>query len=174
MNLKAVELAVINKWSQTIINEIYREWNIRSTKGNAEATAEIKFLGDGTIVNFVGKGQKAWILEYGKGSLIDADNPYLRDYVTSEIYNQLRPANHTVVKREVGWYSDLDGNMKYSDGINAGRDLEKIGGVFSPQPALHIIRNSVLVFLPEIMLDLADAYAAAILNGLPDVIDIKL
>ena len=94
-------------------------------------------------VTFIASGQKAWILEYGKGSLMDSDNPYLGEYKSNSNWNQYRKGN-AVTGRGAGEYQDLDGNTHYSSGKAIGRNLEAIGKEeYFPSGPLHIIRESI-------------------------------
>lgn len=140
---------VVADIADKIVEDVKREWEMYpSVKGKAICDSNIKEFAMGELLlNVFGEGQKAWILEYGKGSnMDDKDNPYLDDYwYNDDIINPLR-VRPLMVGRPEGEYTDLDGNEHYSTGKMAGlivesRDKES---PFYPQEALHTIRQACI------------------------------
>ena len=160
--------AVIDKWSHKITQDIEREWsNYPNITFRANADNTIVITGDMIISTIFGEGGKAWLLEYGKGSLMDTDNPYLSEYKGSLLWNPMR-VNNDITGRPQGDYQDIDGNTKYSSGKNVGKSLEswaKSQGKeeYMPQEAMHIIRNAVEFALPFILDDIADVVGEEII-----------
>ncbi len=69
------------------------------------------------VRDILASGQKAWILEFGRGSLMEtssAENPWLDEYVESSDFNKWRKGNaFAITGREKGSkYYDLDGKGK--------------------------------------------------------------
>ena len=111
-------------------------------------------------------GQKAWIAEYGKGSLMEKStelNPYLSDYLASSNFNKNRLADDlAIMGRPKGVYKDLDGNEYSSSGSAECVNLEdwwssrhinlrgrnnrlKIDGYFyTPSPAYYVLKRALL------------------------------
>lgn len=91
-------------------------------------------------------GQKAWILEHGKGSLMDneSENPGLADYKASDLWNSER--ENTEVRTRSGVYTDLDGNVQVGSGIGGkhGLNAEKLSGqAVKALPGQHIIKRNI-------------------------------
>ena len=63
------------------------------------------------IAHIEASGGLAWILEFGSGSKMDLDNPYLSEYMGNRtIFNNWRPMSLEIATREAGTYTD---NGKY-------------------------------------------------------------
>ena len=95
----------------------------------------------------VAMGQKAWILEYGRGSLMEsssAENPWLDEYVSSPNFNKWRKTHgFAITGREKGEYFDLDGTPLKSTGTLMGVNLEEWHSTkeYYPIPPLKIIQT---------------------------------
>lgn len=151
MNL-AVELnAVLDRHAIAICEDIEREWGNQSQEGRAEVHQVTDMLASAIQTSIIASGQKAWILEYGKGSLMDLDNPYLDEYKASDNYNPYRKYNE-IAGRPAGEYYDLDGNIHYSSGKAIGRNLEKIGKEeYRASEPLHLIHEAIQEQIPFIL-----------------------
>lgn len=147
MNKKPIEQA-LQKYGSKIVSDIRRSWDsLPSIKGNSEVDFKIVSNTDDTIVGRVeASGQKAWIAEFGKGSLMDneAYNPYLSQYKRNpKRWNKLRKG-HFVTGRPKEPYVDLDNNIHYPSGRLAGRNLERTGiDDYAPSKPYHVIHNIV-------------------------------
>lgn len=100
-------------------------------------------------------GQRAWIAEYGKGSLMEtraSENPFLEDYVSGRIrdadgnplFNKDRLAHaFAIVGREHGYYYDIDGRRYHSHGNLAGKVIESFNNqpLIKPYPAQKVIKR---------------------------------
>lgn len=148
----------LDKTAQRDCKEIKKQWNDqKKIQGNAEIKYDIVPTDNGTKIAFKGSGQKAWISEFGKGSLMDRENenPYLKDYKNSSQWNPKRNRNgYSVRGRPEGSYTDLDGNKQESSGKAAkgsyGLNLEKglkphtDDAKYEPIKGEHIMRNVIL------------------------------
>jgi hypothetical protein len=90
---------------------------------------------------------EAWLEEFGKGSMMAEDNPYIGEYRNSAYWNSLRSGN-TVVGREAGDYLGLDGKQHTSTGGMAGLDLEQYSATtgdleYAPSPPTYFIRDAI-------------------------------
>jgi hypothetical protein len=79
--------------------------------------------------------------EWGRGSKLDLDNPYLDEYKGSSLWNPAR-TDTTIRSRSRGWYTNFFGERVYSGSNIAGIDLEKLGDKFSPQPPSHALQTA--------------------------------
>lgn len=84
MNKEKVEQALAT-YGNRLCKEISRTWDsLRSVDGEANINFSIINSNDKntTIGRIEATGQKAWLIEYGKGSLMadETDNPYLHKY----------------------------------------------------------------------------------------------
>ncbi len=100
-------------------------------------------------------GPWATMDEWGKGSLLDFDNPALADYITSEYWNPLRGnrpggLDTAIVGRLAGPYKNIFGKTKVSSGKLAGRNLEKMAEEgklrnpedYLPKPPSHAMQRA--------------------------------
>lgn len=152
MNL-AVELnAVLDRHAIAICEDIEREWGNQSQEGRAEVHQVTDMLASAIQTSIIASGQKAWILEYGKGSYMDKDNPFLDEYLASDNINQFRLHNNSypIMGRSKGVYYDLDGNPHESSGKMAGLNLEGREG-FEPSEPLHLIHEAIQEQIPFIL-----------------------
>ena len=137
----------IQKYGENVCKEVKKQWdNLSSIDGNSEINFEIdeNKTENSIIGRFSATGQKAWIAEYGKGSKLDKNNAYLKQYQNSSRYNPLRQQDGTIVGRPLGMYLDLDNNPHISTGKLAGRNLEKTGiKEFKPIRPYKVIDNTI-------------------------------
>ena len=153
----------VNAYAREVKVRVKEEWSrYESDLGKAKITvtpALIKADTEGMIVQAIhATGQKAWLLEYGRGSLMEtrsAENPWLDEYVSSKQFNKWRMANaFAITGREKGsQYYDLDGRGRdgvvhgvpfVSTGTLKGVNLEKdwhSTKSYTPLPPRRIIQT---------------------------------
>lgn len=128
-------------------------------------------------------GQKAWITEFGKGSLMDtsgSENPFLDDYINSAQFNKDRKGHAlAVVGRPKGAYTDLDGNTHVSSGNLSGVVIEDMatsqGYPYSPIRGKHVIEtviNEDIEMLQNEIQELAADILMKLLQEFPKELDI--
>ena len=158
---KKVNTRVENKWAAQ-----------KGIKGRAKAYAPKMSIPTPSIIEATLSydGQKAWISEFGKGSLTDTskDNEWLDRYKNSASFNpaRLKPLNSatkqlSVVSRKPGEsYRDLDGhihtatdkfpregfNLEWWAARSRGKPYRK---GFKPLPPLHTVHDEVKATTPE-------------------------
>lgn len=167
-NLKDGVRRVISKYIRAAKDNVRTEWQKMNTiDGEAHILSTQKPQQTNDAVSYIVEawGQKAWIAEYGKGSLMDksSENPYLSDYLASSNFNKNRLADGlAIMGRPKGVYKDLDGNVYTSSGSAEWVNLEdwwssrhinlrgrnnrlKIDGYFyTPSPAYHVLKKALL------------------------------
>jgi len=69
----------------------------------------------------------AWAVmdEWGTGSLMDLQNPFLDDYWNSDLWNPAR-RDTAIRTRPEGEYTDIFGERQYAKGNNPGFNLERV------------------------------------------------
>lgn len=122
-------LSIVRNYNQVAESRVLQEWSRYSEpEGNAEIHTSVKELTRSVSALIWAYGQKAWILEYGRGSEMEMnskENPFLAEYMRSEGFNKERFAHALAITgREQGYYTDLDGNRHHSTGTLRGRNLE--------------------------------------------------
>jgi hypothetical protein len=96
-------------------------------------------------------GQKALIAEYGKGSLMDKDNPGLANYLSGYEFNTLRLKYGlaTLARLKGDYYLDLDGNVHEGKSNNPYWNVEipskrhGVNPMYQPLEPKHIVRETV-------------------------------
>lgn len=111
---------VLNKHSKKMMKDVQGVWKKYKDDAVVSGKADIEFSITDDKEGFVSgtytaSGQKMWILEYGKGNLLDKNNPYLSDYTSNKTYNRNR--DHFEVRTR-DTYNDLDGNTHRGIGRN--------------------------------------------------------
>jgi hypothetical protein len=96
----------------------------------------------GVIIASVVGGAYAAMDEFGKGSLMDMDNPALQEYMNGPLWNPARGSDPTIRSRARGTYTDIFGNQVESKSNVSGIDLEELGGKFAPRPPSHAIETT--------------------------------
>ena len=84
-------------------------------------------------------GAYAVMDNYGKGSLMDENNPALDDYKNSELWNPAREGN-SIVGRPKGSYTNIFGETQYSQGKKEGELLEE---KYPPSPPSFAIETAL-------------------------------
>lgn len=142
---------VVRKYIRAAIAQMKQQWSsYPSDMGNADAVLiEQQRAADTIAFILAAKGQKMWILEYGKGEFMDKQNPFLAEYLADPNFYRLRKSRGLkVLGRPKGPYLDLDGNVHYSNGHLQGVPLEEVGlykfidnEIGHPKKPRYIIRN---------------------------------
>lgn len=92
---------------------------------------------------------QGWLEQWGKGSLMDSENPGLSSYMNSDLWNPLRSGNKVVVGRGAGRWQGIDQKVHISKGTYAGVDLEELAArgdidkKFAPTPPSHFMTNAL-------------------------------
>ncbi len=175
---------ILRKYCRLACDEVKTQWGaIDTIDGNAAIIERDLEITQDTVARAIcAYGQKAWIAEFGKGSLMDSEqeNPFLADYIQSPLFNKARlngsvrifgadvemPGRKmAVVGRPKGVYYDLDGTPHESHGNLEGIPLERWKGqpLFTPIRGRHIIRN---ILQPEsvLMREMQDEIQAAVMD----------
>lgn len=97
----------------------------------------------GVIVAGIAGGAWAALDEYGKGSLMDMDNPALQEYMNSSLWNPARKNDLSIRSRKRGTYTNIFGEQVESRSNVPGINLEQLGGKFEPQPPSHAIETAM-------------------------------
>lgn len=142
---------VLDMYSESIVQQVQTEWarigNQPNLQGNAEVKKRVKKIAQGVILmEITGSGQKALLMEFGKGSKMDmVTNPNLADYMAWSGFNKARFAQEmvTLSRKPGSSVTDLDGNTYTSQARNEGINLENKNPKFKPEEAHHVIRNIV-------------------------------
>jgi hypothetical protein len=162
---------VISSHASIICERVRQKWgNLSGIVGNAKIDfSQPKLIGDIIVATLSANGQKAWIAEYGRGSLMEstAKNPYLAEYISSSVYNYYRKEYGTniILGRDAGIYTDLDGNPHSTAGKMAGKIVEGKGRT-QPISPMYVIMTEIGFELNNIMLDLSNAVGHAIANSI--------
>ena len=109
-----------------------------------ETSLQVKLL-------FTAIGQRALIAEYGKGSLMDKDNPGLANYLSGYEFNTLRLKYGlaTLARLKGDYYLDLDGNVHEGKSNNPYWNVEipskrhGVNPMYQPLEPKHIVRETV-------------------------------
>ena len=135
---------VLTKYSLGFKNDINNEWNRLNIDGNADVNFAIT-ADTPTYVSgeYRASGQKAWIAEYGSGSLLDRSNPGLAEYMDSGKFNRER--EDFEIRTRKGEYTDLDGELHMGSGLGGehGLNAETIGRPVTPHPASHVMKEAL-------------------------------
>jgi hypothetical protein len=155
---------IVKQWCLEVAQRIEHKWGTHnSISGNAQVDTNVTVLGKVVLGTILGKGQKVFICEFGKGSLMErslADNPYLADYIDSSLWNPYR-TGVSVRGRAEGTYVDLDGNAHESSGTMKGLNLEKDIGqydeFFAPVEPMHIMQEEIEASYDDLMIRVQEA-----------------
>ena len=136
---------VMKEYSLGFMNDMHNEWNKANIHGNA--TVNFAITADTPTVvtgEYRASGQKAWIAEFGSGSLLDSDNPGLWAYSNSSVFNKER--EDFEIRTRTGEYTDLDGVVHEGSGIGGhhGLNAEKLGvHSVTPHPPGHVMKEAL-------------------------------
>lgn len=170
-------LGVLAKWGNIINDRVENRWaSINGIEGNAN-TKKPQLSSDKitqTLI-LVFSGQKAWIAEFGSGSLMETDtkkNKYLARYISGRNFNKYRlnMGKYLGIKsRARGVYRDLDDNIHITTGGTPGYDLEFHGslkGKYQPKRPMYIIQEEIKAAIPEIKEDISAALKSHVLKSI--------
>lgn len=154
---------ILKKYSQAAVKQVQQQWSryeVGSREDQSKAAINFTVEDAEAIVTaaIVATGQKAWLLEYGKGSKMERNaeiNPFLEDYIQGRvvgsdgkpIFNPARlEKGLAILGRPKGEWRDIDDRVHKSNGAWEGIDIEheegKKGGRYRvPRPPLLIIRK---------------------------------
>lgn len=117
------------KWAKKNIADIEHEWGKSTVDGEAEIKFEIVEDSPNEVTGrFTASGQKMWMNEYGSGSKLDRNNPFLSQYTSSSVFNKERlneigEFKYAIRTRLKESYQDLDGNTHIGSGIGMPHGL---------------------------------------------------
>lgn len=145
--------SLVKSYCNAAKSQIEQEWStISNIDGESGITdKELTIASDIVARSLCAWGQKAWIAEFGKGSLMDkssSENPFLDDYINSSQFNKTRLGHAlSVVGRPAGKYTDLDGKEYKSSGNLYGKVIEDVstskGYPYAPIRGKHIIKQVI-------------------------------
>lgn len=119
----------VETWAKKNMADIEREWGKSTIDGEAEIKFEIVDDSPNEITGrFTASGQKMWMNEYGSGSKLDRNNPFLSQYTSSSVFNKERlneigEFKYAIRTRPKESYQDLDGNTHIGSGIGMPHGL---------------------------------------------------
>ena len=134
----------IDEVAPTIVKIIKSEYShYPASLGKADVNTVKKIAKEEIELVFNAIGQRALILEYGRGSSMDRDNPALDEYMRSDVFNRNR-IGLEIRTRPKGVYYDLDGNPHVSH------------TKYAPLKPEHIVREAIKQNLKKIMETVSD------------------
>lgn len=184
-DIKDILLNYMTKHGYRIVSEWHKDF---MTEGNAQLKIESIQTKRGVRGLYVAWGQKAWIMEHGKGSKMDDEsaNPDLASYKHSKYWNTEREgteirSRHRSVNGQ-GWgYLDLDNNKHRGSGMGMphGINVEEQGGRFhgavEPLPARHVIKEEITKdnAIDKAMLDEIDSVMTGAVDDIIEAVNEK-
>jgi len=170
MNVPKVIHNVFMFWADKVCRRIENRWNSSGIQGEANTWFTVDTVGSLIVARIMGSGAKAFALEFGTGSKLDKDNPYLSKYINSPYFNKERMQKaYAILGRDKGeTVYGLDGSSYESSGNAKGLNLE--WGLkpktkykpYVPIEARHIMEEEFRLAIPEIIEDLSNAASKAI------------
>lgn len=132
---------LLSSYGNRICRDVKRTWqSLPHVKGKANISFKVvKNEDELTIGRIEATGQKAWLVEYGKGSLMasETNNPYLERYKKNpRRWNSVRKGSF-VTGRKAGTYYDLDNKKYISGGLWEGRNMEYYYKPMKPEYVIH-------------------------------------
>ena len=144
---------IVKRYADMACNKVQSEWGryFSDLEGDSVIDNEVSKAKTYVKATIYAYGQRAWILEYGRGSKMDDanTNPYLMDYLKSDMINPARTGK-AIVGRPAGTYPGLDfhkgeQNIHNSAGKLAGVNIEGLHHKgeypYRPLKGQHIISN---------------------------------
>ena len=184
--IEQVIMEVILEWANEIKRRVEAKWNNMSQiPGNASLhVVDTPPIAGAIMVTLLTGDFKAWIAEFGSGSLLDPSNPYLEAYKNSSMWNSKRTMGDTGFRgRKTGETVYVpDGSTYKSSGKMYGMHLE--WGIkmnehrhsalppFKPFAPQHTIREELYSATPEIIEDIQKAVGQEIAKQL--TVDLKV
>lgn len=154
----------IREEAKKITELVSMKYNAMNTKlGNAEISFIEEKTDEVLTFIFLGKGQKALIAEYGKGSLMDRDNPALERYLNNDdIFNKERLKHNLAIVTRINddSYSDLDGKTYTRPRPKVLKNLENTGkDEYKPIAPQYIIFSTIQDNFNKILNNIATSVA---------------
>ena len=179
MELQSIIAGVIAKHCKVIESRVRARWQGQSgIQGNAEIGSDFPIIiGNIVTATINAHGAKAWVSEFGRGSQMSQDNPYLNEYLRGDNFNQwrLHSSRMPIMGRSKGEYKDIDGNTQYSTGKMQGLDLERDGDPrFKPMLPQHIIKEEFEREYPDIIVSIQSAVAGYAVSQLTMTTEVYL
>ena len=134
----------------------------RDGVSKAEARHELtKQAEDLLLLTLFGRGQKALIAEFGRGSLMDRDNPALDEYINGDIFNKERlKYNMAILTRPRDEsYQDLDGNEYIRKPPVVLTNLETKKPKYAPVEPKYVLLSTLIQNLDTIIDNISIAVA---------------
>jgi hypothetical protein len=117
----------VSKFADKMIDEMYEQsvsrFNTEKAKSDTQKFPAV--ISEKVVRAKIRYGAWAIMDSYGTGSLMDKDNPYLKDYVGGKTWNAVRTSN-TIVGRPKGKYINIFGKEAESKGKLEGQSVEHI------------------------------------------------
>lgn len=150
--------AILRNYSRVACEQVRQQWSRYDVNGLSEINFKVEDA-EAIVTAFIwAAGQKAWLLEYGKGSKMERstiENPFLAEYLSGAVtdaggdplFNPERlQRGMAIIGRPFGLYCDLDDVIHFSSGYLEGRMLEPVEGrqfpfAIEPLPPRKIIKN---------------------------------
>lgn len=132
-------MIAISKCADLLLEEYFNEIQFQMKTQSGKDDLDVKSLDDGEkkiLKRMVIGGAWAIMDSYGRGSLMDKSNPFLADYMSSQLWNPLRQG-YTVVGRASGSYTNIFGEQAESSGVMAGSDIERVVRPIAPSKAFQ-------------------------------------
>lgn len=121
---------IVRSYTQLAIVRVQQEWSKYNLDGESNIVVKMEEVQAIVTAHIYAWGQKAWLLEFGKGSMMEtrlSENPFLYDYIDNENFNRFRLYNdYAITGRSKGDYYDLDGFKHTSSGRAEGENLEEL------------------------------------------------
>jgi len=166
--IEGAVIVILDKWAKIIRSRVEYKHGTLGIQGETHSEHTTAIIGGMIVAQMDFWGQKAFIGEYGSGSLMEKTiqgNPYLREYFSSDQWNPLR-TGYSIRGRAEGDYKDLDGKKQYSSGAMKGLNIEEY---FAPIEPRHIIQNEIDLAIPEIIEDLYNALSDSLVKEMSDI-----
>ena len=134
---------ILVQYSRAACAQVRVEWSkYDDADGEALIDFEVEDAEALVVATIFAEGQKAWTLEFGKGSKMEkstSDNPFLEEYLNGNVggydgvpfFNPERLSRGlAILGRPKGTYLDLDSRVHRSSGSMEGWNLEEASGNF--------------------------------------------
>ena len=139
--------------AKIILQDVQREYaGLSSSLGSASISIDdvlINWTASQIAFNLFARGQGALIAEYGKGSLMDKDNPAYGDYHSSDNWNSWRVDDAIYTRPKGQVYYDLDGKA-YVGRSSKPINVEGKGNMVALEPR-HIVKKEIEQRMPSII-----------------------
>lgn len=121
---------IVRSYAQLASVRVQQEWSKYNLDGESNIIVKMEEAQAIVTAHIYAWGQKAWLLEFGKGSQMEtrlSENPFLFDYIDNDNFNRFRLYNdYAITGRSKGDYYDLDGYKHTSSGRAEGENLEEL------------------------------------------------